>query len=298
MSQKQDDMINSVKAIIREYGGLKLTVRQIYYRLVAAQKLVNKLSSYQYLVKLLAQARRDGLVNYTDIEDRTRAIHFPDGANEWTISGWFKAYYEQMRNIDTRYDMPRWWGQPNRVIVMVEKQALSSLFEAVTDEAEVNLVVNRGYPSLTLMYELARSASRTNENYLLYFGDYDPSGLDIERSVEETLARDFGIDLNIERIAITRDQIDEYDIPPAPAKTADPRFARMEAETGEAMQVELDAIEPNTLQELIRDKIEEYFDEEIYDTDRDDELEKRRKELTDWKESALNMEWKYPWERK
>ena len=130
------------------------------------------------------------------------------------------------------------------------------------DEWHVTLFPCRGYPSLTKLYE---SAVRIKQNsggkpiHILYFGDYDPSGEDIIRSVREDLTR-FGIDFEIEKIAILQEQIEEYNIPPMPAKTSDPRYAKFVAEHGEDA-VELDAIEPDKLQEIIGDSISKKFDE-------------------------------------
>lgn len=296
---KGDELIESAKAVIAQYGGMKLTIRQIYYRLVAAQLIPNKLSQYQYLVKLLAQARRDGDIPYTDIEDRTRTVHIPPKDEVWMPGEKFNAYYNYMHRMDQDYDLPRWTDQPVRPIVIVEKQALSSLFQSVTDELGVDFIVNRGYPSLTLMYELAERMGRVEDDNdgvewkIIYFGDYDPSGIDIERNVGETLTDDFDMEFDIYRKAITRQQIADYNIPPAPAKTTDSRYNRMLEETGEVMQVELDAIEPKILQNMIREAINEHFDRDIR-RDVDELVVKRRDMMRKWMSEAFNPKFTPP----
>jgi hypothetical protein len=106
--------------------------------------------------------------------------------------------------------------------------------------------------------------------------------LDIDRDVQSKLRYQFQIDFEFERMAIVRDQIDLYDIPPAPAKTSDSRYESMVENEGEAMQVELDAIDPPVLKGIIREAVEEYFDKDIYDNYRADELEKRKAEVEAW----------------
>ena len=171
---------------------------------------------------------------------------------------------------------------------MVEKQALQGLFMDICRDKQVELLVCRGYPSLTVLYKLARSFRGSDRSvHLLYFGDYDPSGLDIDRNVVERLRIDFGAKFKFERQAITLEQIEEYDIPPAPAKESDSRTKGMEERLGEAMQVELDAIDPPDLQTMIGNSIDMYFDENIYQTTRRQELKKRRNIIKEWLEDFL-----------
>lgn len=288
---KKSEMVENVNKIISQYGGMKLTIRQIYYRLVANFGLKNCLSSYQMVVKALVEARKDGRVNYSDIEDRTRAIHYGGLSETSSPAEYFRLYYDHMKKIDREYTLPRWFGQKVKVMVFVEKQALQALFEDVTDRLEVDLVVCRGYPSLTLMHDIAEhldsQSDEIEEVEILYFGDFDPSGADIERHAAETLADEFGIEFNIQRIAITKDQIDELNIPPAPAKTSDARYEGFLAETGVAWQVELDAIEPKMLQQMLEKAIEQFFDVDIAER-RDEIREARRAQIRGYMEGSLN----------
>lgn len=286
--QASIDLLADIKAVIAQYPNIKMTVRQVYYRLVAAQKLPNSMSSYNRVKRVLTEARLDGAVSFESIEDRTRTIIAPDGEKEEPVSLYTRAWENHIRKLDEHYDLPRWWGQPERVVVLVEKQALQGLFMDVCEEKAVDLLVCRGYPSLTVLYKLAKSLRYCKQDvHLLYFGDYDPSGLDIDRNVEERLSIDFGANFSFERIAISLDQIEEYDIPPAPAKETDSRTRGMEEKYGEAMQVELDAIDPPDLQTIIGDAIDEHFDEDIYNDDREAELDERRDQVKEWLDGLI-----------
>jgi effector-binding domain-containing protein len=253
------------------------------------------------VVNILCDARKDGEIEYDDIEDRTREVHEAPYQDYWRPGAYFNGYYDYLKNLHNNYKMPKWWGQDNKVIVMVEKQALESVFQRITDDEGVDLVVCRGYPSLTLMHDIAVRVGEEMENRnlgantlkIIYYGDFDPSGADIERHVGATLDEQFGIEFDIERIAITKAQIQQYNFPPAPAKVTDSRYEGFVEKTGVAWQVELDAIEPNMLQTMIRASIRKYIDPEATKM-KDAELLVRRALIKTMIEGAFNPDFKKP----
>jgi len=275
---------------------MRLTVRQLYYRLVARQLIENSLNSYKRVVDILARARRRGDVDYESIEDRTREVKVPDHDEEEPARVYFQKFLNYVKELDENYTMPLWWNQPVLPIVFVEKEALASVFEEVTDPYQVDLVVCRGYPSLTLMHELSKriiekqGREGVEEVVGIYFGDFDPSGADIERSVGKSLDSDFDTPITIERAAITMEQIRRLNIPHAPAKVTDSRTNGFVAREGVAWQVELDAIEPRALQELIKTNIVQHFDVQIK-RDRDEELRTRKVNLKRWVEESVDMDY-------
>ena len=274
---RQEAVALSALQVINQYKSMRLTVRQIFYRLVATQKLANTVNNYKFLVNALTWARRGQLISYNSIEDRTRSVDKGD-RDEKDPAEHFKEHLKYLQEAQNYYSVPLWYGQESRVVVMLEKQALASVFDRVTRPNQVDLVVCRGYPSLSLLYELSkRLAHETRYVNILYFGDYDPSGQDIQRSLKQTLEEDFYMEFNIERVAITRDQIDELHIPPAPAKKSDSRTRAFEEREGVSWQVELDAIEPNALTSMIEDAIQNFMDPEIREErDRLDKLREGR----------------------
>ena len=119
-------------------------------------------------------------------------------------------------------------------------------------------MVTRGYPSLTFVNAAAEDiAERGKPAYLYYFGDHDPSGVDIPRKVESDL-RTFapGADMYFQSVAVTPRQIAAWELPTRPTKKTDSRSKNFEGES-----VEVDAIEPKTLRELVRDCIERHVDQ-------------------------------------
>src|SRR5690606_16207709 len=124
-------------------------------------------------------------------------------------------------------------------------------------EWDVPLMVTRGYPSLSYLYSAAETiADAEKPAYLYYFGDHDPSGVDIPRKVEEDL-RTFAPDAEIhfERVAVTRRQIDTLGLPTRPTKKTDSRSKSFEGES-----VEVDAIPPATLRTMVSECIEQHID--------------------------------------
>ncbi len=287
-AKSKEACVGLVQGIIAEYAGMRLTLRQIYYRLVAAQFFPNVLQSYKWLSTVLVDARKDGDIDYNAIEDRTREMHEGYGEDR-TAAAHFRRSWEYVADMDNRYTMPHWWGQPKFVQVWLEKQALAALFEQVTDAEGIDLAVCRGYPSLTFLWEASETLQEldSKEIQILYFGDFDPTGEDIPRYVMETLREEFGIEATFERVAINRDQIDRYNIPPAPAKTTDSRYTAFVAEHGVAWQVELDAIEPRTLQGLVRDAIRGHWDNAA-GRRRNTTLGQRRTQIREWLDDAVN----------
>lgn len=131
-----------------------------------------------------------------------------------------------------------------------------------TAEWDVPLMVTRGYPSLSFVYSAAESiAAQGKPAYLYYFGDHDPSGVDITRAVEQGV-REFAPDTEIhfERVAVTESQITDWGPPTRPTKTTDSRSRGFRGES-----VEVDAIPSQQLRELARDCIVRHVDDLRYE---------------------------------
>ena len=81
---------------------------------------------------------------------------------------------------------------------------------------------------------------------LLYAGDHDPSGEDIDR---DFIARTDCWD-EVRRVALTAAQVEQYALPPQPGKETDSRAAGFVERHGRLVQVELDALPPDVLRDL------------------------------------------------
>ena len=226
-----------------------MTVRQVFYRLVSSGVIEKREGEYKATVcRLLADMRLRGHIPFHWIADNTRWQRKPttDSCLESALKRTLEAY---RRSI--------WDTQDVYVEIWCEKDALAGVLYDVTEEWDVPLMVTRGYSSLSYLYGAAVAISRLDKPaFLYYFGDHDPSGIDIPRNVNERLC-EFAPDAEIhfETVAVNERQIAEWDLPTRPTKRSDSRAKRFEGES-----VELDAIPPRQLRELVRECIVQHVD--------------------------------------
>jgi hypothetical protein len=119
---------------------------------------------------------------------------------------------------------------------------------------------------------------------VLHLGDHDPSGLDMSRDIRERLQLFASGHLGwtdaqrieVRRIALNFDQVEEYDPPPNPAKLTDSRGAGYVAEHGYESW-ELDALEPRVLAGLIDEAIADVVDMDLLEERRGDQERERER---------------------
>jgi hypothetical protein len=253
---KAAKVIEQANAIIAEYQeqGFTLTLRQLYYQFVARDLMANTTKSYDYLGWVVNWGRRAGAIDWDAIEDRTRQTirwrswEKPDAA----IGDAAEAYAENP-----------WRDQADVPIVWIEKAALENVISQACSDWHVSYLACRGYPSLSEMYSSAKIFQEMiiggQRPVVLYLGDHDPSGIDMTRNAEEQLSEFADATVEVHRIALNMDQVEQYRPPPNPAKQTDKRFANYLAEFG-TESWELDAIEPSVIDDLIRREIESLVD--------------------------------------
>ena len=115
---------------------------------------------------------------------------------------------------------------------------------------------------------------------VLHCGDHDPSGIDMTRDLEKRFTLFLGDDadsFNLQRIALTRAQVDEKKPPPNPAKLTDSRIEGYKREHGN-MSWELDALEPAYLVALVKRHITSHIDNEKWE-EREEQIEAVRAKL-------------------
>lgn len=268
-------VVAQANAIFTEYqaAGYILTLRQVYYQFVSRDLLPNSKQSYKRLGSILNDARLMGLVDWELMEDRTRSLKtHATWPNPTAIIG---ACADQFR-ID------KWAGQRYRPEVWIEKDALSGVFDRICEELQVPYFSCRGYTSQSEMWAAAQRLAEWEKTgqtpLILHFGDHDPSGVDMTRDITDRLNL-FGASgvcrIDLRRLALNMDQIEQYNPPPNPAKITDSRARRyIEAHGDESW--ELDALQPDVLAALVRNEIEAIRDDEAWDAAVEVEEEHRR----------------------
>ena len=251
-------MIDAINDIIDEYSaaGYTLTVRQLYYQLVARAIVENTLRSYKNVASLINDARIAGMIDWDMIEDRTRDFIT---RSRWTGG---RAILDA---VAKQFHMDMWANQPRRVFAIVEKEALVGVLQRVCHEYDVPLLAARGYPSASVVREFADSVIEPTINsgqgvLILHLGDHDPSGIDMTRDLEERLRLfSFNARFEMRRIALTMDQVDEEQPPPNLAKVTDSRFEGYRRLYGDESW-ELDALNPAYLTELVTGHVRNEID--------------------------------------
>lgn len=259
-SPKSIELINRCNVIISDYTaqGYSLTLRQLYYQLVARDIIPNNMQSYKRIGETLNDARLAGLVDWFAIEDRTRNLR---STPHWTKPG------DIMQSAAASYRIDKWIDQPRRVEVWVEKDALVGILESVCSRLDVPFFSCRGYTSQSELWGAARRQMgyirNDQEPLIIHLGDHDPSGKDMTRDITDRLNLFVGREIEVERIALNWDQIQQYSPPPNPAKLTDSRADKYIAEYG-SDSWELDALEPRVIEDLIERTILVYRDEDLW----------------------------------
>jgi hypothetical protein len=226
-----------------------VTVRQAFYLAVSAMLVAKTEQEYKGTIcRLLGEMRREGVLPWEWIADHTRWMRKPQ-----TYTSLEQALVETAQ----LYRRSVWRDQDAYVEVWLEKDALAGVLYPITELWDVPLMVSRGYANLSYLYEAAQAIkAQRKPAFIYYFGDWDPSGVDIPRNIEEQL-RTFsgGADITFCRVAVQPWQIATWQLPTRPTKTSD---SRSKAFTGES--VEVDAIPPQRLRDMVTECIEQHID--------------------------------------
>lgn len=258
LQRKSLELLGQVQEVIEGYD-FSLTLRQIYYQLVAKQIISNQQKYYMKLSRLCVIGRDEGMLPEDAFADRLREVDKP---NSWD------DLVDFMDTVKQAYKKDKWKNQSAYVEVWTEKDALRGVISPITYECDVSLLVVRGQVSRTAIYEsYNRFSQKFNEDkkcYLFYFGDFDPSGISIYNSLVKRLRNfgNYGGNINFRRVALTQEQISQHNLPQDPAKKSDPNYKKFVNKYGDNV-VEIDSLPPDVLRELIRDCVEAKIDNGI-----------------------------------
>lgn len=254
------ELIHRINKVITEYEtqGYSLTLRQVYYQMVARDIIPNNERSYKNLGALINDARLAGLIDWNAIEDRTRNIR---GLTHWETPG------DVIKAAAYNYHLDYWQDQENYVEVWVEKDALVGVVGRICDQLDLKYFSCRGYVSQSEMWVAAKrlqSRQREGKNIILFhLGDHDPSGIDMSRDILDRL-NIFETDyIQFKRLALNMEQVEKYNPPPNPTKLSDSRATKYLTDFGYECW-ELDALEPKVIDTLIKDNVLQFRDQEKY----------------------------------
>lgn len=261
-------MADAIVEIVDEYDPQSMSTRQVYYQCVSRGILANCEASYDKVQRILVELRRDGDIEYDRIVDRRRT--------KYQLAGWDSAE-DIIKACGNQFRRDVWSSQPTVVMIACEKVALEGIFAEAVDEYGASLWTFQGYISESFAFEWATEiralTDRGRKVAIYYFGDHDPSGLDIERDAIGKLLR-HGAVFVWGRKGLLFGDLDRFNLINVPVKAGDTKSKKyLEAHGDRA--AELDALPPDELKRRIVECIEKHLDaSELRLVQRDEELQR------------------------
>lgn len=247
MAERYDALVEIV-AETNPTGG-----RFVFYRATVGGVVSKDDSGAEKVQRALLKLRRSGRVPYQWITDSTRWMRKPD---TWDSA---EAMHAEMAES---YRRALWRSAGTAVEVWVESESAASVIYPITSRWDVPLYPCRGQSSDTFAFEAAQQYRNDSRSLVIYYvGDHDPAGMEIEfnlnRKLREFSGRD---DLTFRRLACTAGQVAEFELSGTKAKKSHYRdLDRIRVPwTGQAVEVE--ALDPNYLRELVEDAIVSHID--------------------------------------
>jgi hypothetical protein len=232
--------------------------------MVAKGYLENTKSKYNALSKLVVNMRYARTLPWDAMEDRARRVTDKKGYEDKDKFG------QVIGDYLSKYSRCLVQGQEKYVELWIEKDALSRIYEEVAWPYCIRAVICRGYASVTFLNEFKERAekaiSKGQQPVILYFGDFDPSGIQMLEATKQTLEDDMGLwGIEFIRIALNPEQVSQYQLPHnfAAVKSSDTRSKRFIERFG-YYGWELDALHPQVQEDLAKSAIESQFDMELF----------------------------------
>ena len=273
----KNDIINSV--LWFQEHGITPSLRSIFYRLVSLGIIPNTETVYKRLSSVTVELRKSNKLSWNSISDESRLVIKNFDERYISPTKYVDEIINLIKDAHNQYKIPKWHKQPHYVEVWIEKQALADAVQSFLKDKQVVIVVNKGYAEWSFLYKNCNRLSKIKRHgkipHILYFGDFDPSGEDMDRHLSTALAT-FGLSsIDIHRVAITPTQIETFDLPPIPSDqetinklNKDTRKSKFISKYGNLYAVELDAllaIAPDEFQKLLIESVDQFFDKTIYE---------------------------------
>jgi hypothetical protein len=262
--RRSRELADVILTVLAAYPDMSMSTRQIYYQCVSRGVIQNGEKEYDRVQQLVLKLRRSGDIDYDRIVDRRRAKHHR--------GGWQGA--ESMLHTFGEYFRRDIWASQNTIVMIgLEKEALEGVFAETVDEYGASLWPFAGYISESFAYEWATEINEYVDDgkhvTIYYFGDHDPTGLDIERDAIEKLRR-FDAKFAWGRKGLLWNDFNDFDLINIPVKITDTR-SRSYLERYGNRAAELDALPPDELQRRIRQCFDNAIDHEALERVRREE---------------------------
>jgi hypothetical protein len=235
-----------------------MTVRQVFYQLVARGAIEKSEAQYKgTVIRLMGEMRLSGAMPWEWVVDESRRVR---------ITQTFDNVADAVEQTAQFYRRSALAQSNDYLGIWCEKDTLAGVMEPITDEYDVPLMISHGMSSLTFVHgsalEIKRAAQHEKKTYIYQFGDKDPSGEVIARSLERRLTEMCEqLDCpppRVKRVALTEAHIKRYKLPTRPTKLK----GNTHAADFKGPSVELDALPPRILRNMLRTVIERHISPE------------------------------------
>lgn len=227
------------------------SVRHLYYAATVAKVpgITKTDAGYNKVQRAVLDLRRTGAIPYHLVTDSTRWQRKPAS---------YTSIDDALAETARLYRRNLWAASSWRVEVWAESDSISSTVWPVTARWDVPLMVTRGQSSETFAHAAADAWNHQDGHpVVLYVGDHDPAGLDIESSLKAKLQGFYGDDIEWERVGVTWPQVVELDLPGTP-----PKVKGRKRPYPFELAVEAEALPPRLLLDLLDNAISYYVDED------------------------------------
>jgi hypothetical protein len=251
-----EELLFFIAQIVKRYQrqGFVLTLRQLYYQLVSKNHLPNTPKAYGRLSGIVSNGRMAGRIDWDMIVDMTR---------EWCGNTHFDDVPDALDTLAGQYAINTRATQPTYLEVWIEKDALVGVIEPVCSKLDVSFLSCRGFLSQSELWSaaykrLGPAAERGQDVVILHLADHDPSGIAMTKDLRKRLALFLpNASVAVKRIGLTMKQVQEFKLPPNPAKEKDRRFQEYQSRYGDQCW-ELDALTPEVIARLIHEHVQRY----------------------------------------
>ncbi|MBN2130212.1 MAG: ParB N-terminal domain-containing protein [Sedimentisphaerales bacterium] len=280
INHQRQEFLQAAIQVIKDLSDYwPVSLRQIHYRLLNNPPLTkasdpksryrNDRKSYANLSRLLVQARNEDLVNDEVFDDATRPT------TTWNAHSNVSEFVrKQLDEMFTGYYRNLIQSQERHFEIVIEKNTIARIVEPVAGQFCIPVTSGRGYSSRTAQAKLIERFDHSGKDMLaiLMMTDLDPDGLAIADSFIQNIRDEFGVqETHGYRVALTGKQVESMKLPAGqPVKKTARGYDKFVKKYGPCGW-ELEAAEPEQLQQALREAITGLIDIDLYNAEIDQE---------------------------
>lgn len=260
-------------------GERRIHLRGLHYMVIGmpkpnGQPYTNTDPDWLWLSTVAGKAARWlGYIPFDQIVDARNAapeVQLFERPEPWAyVSVGLDVQIPDVDELEPRVDIEDFTGvQPYKLVLIGEKSSLHDALHPLAGRYQADLYLPTGEPSDTMLHQMASiGAGDGRPMRVLYFSDADPSGWQMPISVGRKLQALKvllypELQFELYRVALTPDQVREYELPSTPLKATERRADKWRTAM-RVEQTEIDALaslRPELLTEIARSALDQFFD--------------------------------------